>query len=241
MGRSAVKGHCALKRTKRIDSTLYSMIASLIRFVWRSLSCTADEDFDWEAAGKALLEGGGDRTKTAAAAAAAANRTNRKGAGSDSDDDSEDDDDEEEDEEGGSAGAGAGGRVKRRREKRKISTTLWYINPRYFTDVIRYRLHLMKRMLERLEGYAGGSEHMFRCGNRYCSFECTLLEAQQRRTAEMMLAARTGAIGSVSTPLFVGAQQQNKQQPASNSSTANSYFSGFTCPLCGTVLTAVSR
>lgn len=188
-----------------------------------------------------MLKSHGDRTKMAAAAAKAANK--REDSDDDDSDDSEGDD--------GDAAGGDGKKAAVAREKRKISTTLWYVNPRFFVDVVRYRLAVLRRSLERLEGYAGGSEHMFRCGNRFCNYECSLLEAQQRRTAEMMAAARGGggagaassnqAIGSVQTPLFMG----GAAPPSSSSSAAagaagasKNPFSGFICPLCGTVLTA---
>lgn len=191
-----------------------------------------DQKFDWDKAEAVLLSSNG----TAQAAAAAANRRGQK------DDDSDDESDEED---GGGGAAGADGKSKAVREKRKISTRLWHLNPRYFVDVIRYRLHLMRRSLQRLEGYAGGSEHMFNCGNRFCTYECTLLEAQQRRTAEIAATARAGgmgmgAIGSVQTPLFMGAGSGGGAQAggASSSSGGPSYFSGFSCPLCGSGLTA---
>jgi hypothetical protein len=178
-----------------------------------------DQVFDWAAAEAAMMASsmGSDREKTAKAAAAAANRQPQ---GKDSDSEEEEDDDDGEGSGDGDAGAGGAGAPGKRtvREKRKISTRLWYLNPRYFVDVVRYRLYLLKRTLERLEGYAGGSEHMFNCSNRYCTYECTLLEAQQRRTAEAHAVARGGggggaaassafsssAIGSVHTPLFAG-------------------------------------
>jgi hypothetical protein len=188
-----------------------------------------------------MLKSHGDRTKMAAAAAKAANKRE------DSDDDSDDSDEDGDD---GDAAGGDGKKAAVAREKRKISTTLWYVNPRYFVDVIRYRLAVLRRSLERLEGYAGGSEHMFRCGNRFCNYECSLLEAQQRRTAEMMVAARGAggagcsgnqAIGSVQTPLFMGGAAAASSSSGSSAAAASKNpFSGFICPLCGTVLTAVS-
>ena len=227
-----------------------------------------DQVFDWAAAEAAMMASsmGGDREKSAKAAAAAANRQSH------TDSDSE----EEEEEEGGDggeagaggAGAGAGAASKRGvREKRKISTRLWYLNPRYFVDVVRYRLYLLRRTLERLEGYAGGSEHMFNCSNRFCTYECTLLEAQQRRTAEAQALARGGAgggassaIGSVQTPLFAGGSATaagggprppslppsapggsgggRGSQPSAAGASRPAPSAAFTCPLCSSALSA---
>jgi hypothetical protein len=100
------------------------------------------------------------------------------------------------------------------RQKHKITVQCWYIDPvcaappplphtfwshspppppppcsqRYFVDVVRYRLYLMRRHIELLESSHGG-ENLFRCSNRLCTYECTPLEAQQRHTAQLAVAA----------------------------------------------------
>jgi transcription initiation factor IIE alpha subunit len=119
----------------------------------------------------------------------------------DSDDDDDDDDDTTEDDEplvnggyggggrggaggsfgmrGGRGGGGRGGQAKKR--KRKVKTSCYFLNPRYFADAVKYRLHLMRKHLETLQRVREGSENVYRCGNARCVFECTLLEAEQRR------------------------------------------------------------
>lgn len=45
---------------------------------------------------------------------------------------------------GGGAAAAAAAPPKPRKPKRKIKAVLWYINPRYFVDVVRYRVYLLR-------------------------------------------------------------------------------------------------
>jgi transcription initiation factor IIE alpha subunit len=60
---------------------------------------------------------------------------------------------------------------KRKRQRHKQTADCWYINPRYFVDVVKYRLFLIKRHLQRLEN-VGAS---YKCPQ--CPFEATLVEA----------------------------------------------------------------
>ena len=165
---------------------------------------------------------GGQARGGKAAMAAKQSHPSTKSAVDGGDDDSDNDDEEEEDNDGES-----GEKQRRPRERRKIKTKCWYINPRYFVDVVRFRLHMMRRHLERLESFQGG-EAMFRCssGSRSCSFECTLLEAQQRRTAQSTAGPRSVPANGVES---LGVDQGS----------AAVLPAGFTCPLCGSVLSAV--
>lgn len=61
---------------------------------------------------------------------------------------------------GGRGGFGRGAPGKKRRSK--VKTTCYYINPRYFTDVVKYRLHLMRKHLEGLQRMREGSEAAYR-------------------------------------------------------------------------------
>lgn len=98
-----------------------------------------------------------------------------------------------------------------RRKRLRLTVNCWYINPRYFVDVIKYRLYLMRRHLESLES-SQGNDSMFkcvfmllslfffhlssyalstqllclclcRCSNKLCPYEASLMEAVQRHTA----------------------------------------------------------
>jgi transcription initiation factor IIE alpha subunit len=129
------------------------------------------------------------------------------------------------------------------REKRKITTKCWYINPRYFVDVVKYRLYCMKKHLESLQSYQG-LDSMFKCCNRFCTFTCSLLEAQQRRMVVTMQASQQQqaseagvvalgrAIETVSDPVFYA--DAKSSNPTSNEQ--KEYM--FTCPLCNSQLSA---
>ena len=204
-----------------------------------------DRDYDWDAAEQALMAG--SLGSGAAAAARAVNKKKKKprsdafGAGGGGESDSSDSDS---DNDAAATGSGAAGSAARgEREKRKITTKCWFINPRYFVDVVRYRLYLMRLHLERLSTYQGG-EAMFRCSNPLCTYQCSVLEAQQRRTAEIGAASRgVAAVGGVTTPLFLKPPSTQSSQseitapgPAASAAAA-SY--AFRCPLCSSSLSAV--
>jgi len=141
-------------------------------------------------------------------------------------------DEGESSEEEGGAGA-AGGKRTRTKQTAKVSTTCYYLNPRYAVDAVRFRLHTMRKHLESLERFQG-SEAMYRCSNQRCVFECSLLEAEQRRAslaAQGRTAASRGAptgIGSVSDAIFSGAVA------AASGASVSQY--DYTCPLCGSGL-----
>jgi len=82
-----------------------------------------------------------------------------------------DDSDGSEEDEDGEDGVGVGAGGKRKRNKHKETADCWYINPRYFVDVVKYRIYLIKTHLQRLEK-VGAS---YKCPK--CPFEATLLEA----------------------------------------------------------------
>lgn len=126
--------------------------------------------------------------------------------------------------------------------RNRVNTRCWYISPRYFVDVVRYRLHLMKKHLEALESYQG-SEAMFKCSNARCSYECTMLEAEQRRAAELthsaaLASGRAGGlgigIGTVRDAMYAGGATTNTTTAASSSGSAFVYK----CALCGSMLAA---
>lgn len=128
---------------------------------------------------------------------------------------------------------------------KKVRARLWFINPRYFVDVVKFRVHLLRKFLERLES-SEGSEAAFRCANtRLCRFECTLLEAQQRLTAERHIRSSSGraagkngdsaGVGGHVTSAFCGVAGSLYAGAAAAPAASTAAYT-FCCPLCGSAL-----
>lgn len=181
---------------------------------------------------------------------------------SDDDDDDDDSDDSTDDEEIGiseqaaravmrpgdrAAAAAAAEKKRKRRARRRVKTTCYYINPRYFTDVVKYRIHLMRKHLENLSLVREGSENVYRCGNSRCTFECTLLEAEERR--QSILAAKrnpaqykhqsgVGAIRNTHTMVMMNSSSASSSSSSSSSYQVKASDYDYTCPLCESTLNA---
>jgi len=125
---------------------------------------------------------------------------------------------------------------------------VWYINPAYFVDVVRYRIHLVRAFLERLKAF-DGNEASFRCVNTYCRYECTLREANERLMAahlQRMVSGGSGGSGgggldaslrgAVVMGGVVGAAASAGGAAGGGGGGASA--STFTCPLCGGKLAA---
>ena len=167
--------------------------------------------------------------------------------------DSDSSGDEGEGYEAGAVGGAAGGCDANKRRSR-VSVSCWYINPRWFVDVVNYRLYLMRRHLGALEA-AGGSEAAFRCSSGGgCPYVATLLEAEARRVARNVTSAGTGGargICSITTSVFAKpnvaiptkittttttlSQSQSQSQPQSTPAVIDPY--SYLCALCGALLT----
>lgn len=214
---------------------------------WATVAALVEQQAWSRAGGKAPAGGSRKRARSGGGGSKDA-ALKRNAAGNELDEissDSEDSDD------GGGAdgsGIGAGGKGGigpdgKRERREKVSTRCYYINPRYFVDVVKYRLYAMRRHLEKLEAVQG-TEAMFRCsGAPGCPFECSMLEAQQRRMS--VLAAQRSA--GTSRPSF-GAIDASAGMANGNGThgggahgrgdTSSTAALGFMCALCGRPLSA---
>ena len=163
------------------------------------------------------------------------------------------------------AAAAAAEKKRRRRARRKVKTVCYFINPRFFTDAVKYRLLLMRKHLEDLSLVREGSETVYWCANAQCAYKCTLLEAEERRQSLIAL-RRNAALTRTGVGIFRGAgvggaagivalggvgtaapSSQTAALPSSSSSSvalpsstsaliASEYE--YSCPVCGSLLTA---
>jgi transcription initiation factor IIE alpha subunit len=152
------------------------------------------------------------------------------------DDSSEGDSDSSSDGGGGAGGAGGGGAGEpsreRRRHRRRVTVSCWYVNPRWFVDVVNFRLYLMRRHLARLE-QALGSECAFACARAGCPYTATLLEAEARRVSQARSGpAHPGGMDTVSGSIFASS---SAAAAAGGASAAADPFA-YRCALCATPL-----
>jgi len=120
------------------------------------------------------------------------------------------------------AGTVSAGAATDLEDTRKVKTKVWFINPRYFVDVVRFRIHIMRDVLRKQESHSLERQSMYACSSKQCVYQASTADAMKH------MMAPGGAIG-----LNVPAQQAGLlARRAGQGSTTVSATPVFSCPAC---------
>ena len=108
-------------------------------------------------------------------------------------------------------------------DTRKVKTKVWYINPRQFVDVVRYRIHIMREVLRKQESHSLERQSMYACSSNQCVYQASTADAMKH----MM------AISSSNEHLDPGQLGGLLARRAARASTSASAAPRFVCPACG--------